>query len=164
MPDPHVALSITIDEGNVGFRHFWAKRVTGFDNSVHCAECLRGQRLPEVNTEFARGGLITLSMRPDSLVYICGVATPWNWSNNFHLALRVRTGSSCTSTFYTGARVEVTNGLAIPILDEAAKQLFPNLSADFLTCRNFQFGAQMFPARPSLNFDRDNSPVDDSKN
>jgi hypothetical protein len=38
-------------------------------------------------------------------------------------------------------------GLESISIDEAvARERFPKLSAEYLTCRNFQFGAQMFPA------------------
>lgn len=137
-------VAIDIAEGPSAFRHFWAKRVTGFDSSVHCAECLRGPRLAEVNRQLAQGGRATLSAKAGSLIYICGVASPRNWSNNFHLAFRVTNGGQTVSQLYTGARVTVSNGVAIHIADTAARRLYPELPEHFLTCRNFQFGAQEF--------------------
>lgn len=139
-----VAVTVDFEANDATFRHFWAKRVTGFDSSVHCAECLRGRRLPEVNKDLARGGRATLNAKVGSLIYICGVASPRNWSNNFHLAFRVALGKQITSQFYTGAIVTVCNAVAIPIADSAARNLFPGLPEEFLTCRNFQFGAQQF--------------------
>jgi hypothetical protein len=139
-----IVVSIELEFGDQTFRHFWAKRVTGFDSSVHCAECLRGRRLPEVNKDLARGGRATLNAKVGALIYICGVASPRNWANNFHLAFRVTDGGQTVSQLYTGARVAVSNAVAIPISDTAARHLFPELPDDFLACRNFQFGAQEF--------------------
>lgn len=139
-----IPAEVLIEANEALFRHFWAKRVTGFDATVHCADCLRGPRLLQVNKQLARGGLATLNAKVGSLIYICGVASPRNWSNNFHLACRVTDGGRTVSQFYTGARVTVLNAVAVPIADTTARRLFPELPDQFLTCRNFQFGAQEF--------------------
>lgn len=147
LPDS-IAVEIDVEIGDQGFRHFWAKRVTGFDGAVHCAECLRGPRQQDINKRLAQGGRATLSTRAGSLIYICGVASPRNWSNNFHLAMRVTDGGQTVSQLYTGATIKVSNAVAIPIADDAARNLFSELPEEFLTCRNFQFGAQQF-GRPN---------------
>jgi len=139
-----IPAELLIEANEVLFRHFWSKRVTGFDATVHCADCLRGPRLLEVNKDLARGGRVTLNAKAGSLIYICGVASPRNWANNFHLAFRVTDGGQTVSQLHTGARVAVSNAVAIHIADAAARRLYPELSEQFLTCRNFQFGAQAF--------------------
>lgn len=144
MKSEQIATSIRVEAGPQTFRHFWGKRVSGFDSSVHCAECLRGPRLTHVNKQLAQGGRVTLSAKAGSLIYICGVASPRNWSNNFHLAFRVADGGQTVSQLYTGARVTVSNAVAVPIADTAARRMFPELPEAYLTCRNFQFGAQEF--------------------
>jgi len=100
-----------------------------------------------VNKELAQGGRTILNAKAGSLIYVCGVASPRNWSNNFHLAFRVAAGEQITSQFYTGAAITVSNAVALPISDQMARELFPELSEDFLSCRNFQFGAQAFGRR-----------------
>ncbi len=144
MPAALILVEAFIETNEALFRHFWAKRVTGFDGSVHCAECLRGPRLPDVNKQLAQGGRAVLNAKAGSLIYICGVASPRNWSNNFHLAFRVTDGGQTVSQLYSGAGVTVSNAVAVPIADTTARRLFPDLPEAFLTCRNFQFGAQQF--------------------
>lgn len=97
-----------------------------------------------MNKHLAQGGRVTLSVRAGSLIYVCGVASPRNWSNNFHLAFRVTDGGQTVDRLYTGACVTVSNAVPIHIADAAARRLYPNLPEQFLTCRNFQFGAQEF--------------------
>jgi hypothetical protein len=152
-----IALEVAIDTAECAqaFRFFWAKRVTGFDSSTHCAECLSGPRLSAVNKDLARGGRAIIQAPAGSLIYICGVASPRNWSNNFHLALRVVEREQTVSQLYTGACVTVTNAVAIPIADAAARRMYPHLPEEFLTCRNFQFGAQEF-GRPDNDFQPSN--------
>jgi hypothetical protein len=82
--------------------------------------------------------------KPGQLVYFCGVATPWSWRSNAHLAGEVCQGESATIELWTGDRLDVEGLKQIAISDQRAYLLFPDHGRDFLTCRNFQFGAQMF--------------------
>lgn len=45
---------------------------------------------------------------------------------------------------YTGDTVAISDCELIPFNDAEAIRRFPQLPAEFLTCRNFQFGAQQF--------------------
>jgi len=142
-----IEVRVQVSKGWQGFKYFWALRVDGFDPTNHCQPCFIGERLLQVRLPLAAGGVAKIRARPGAKIYICGVADPYRWKNNFHLPVVAREGSEAAGTLYTGADVEVFNGEELPIDASAAKERYPTLGEEFLTCRNFQFGAQYF--RPS---------------
>ncbi len=127
-----------------GFKYFWMKRVTGFNPEVHCARCLRGDYENIVGSRMAANAPQRLNAAPGEVFYLCGVSTPYRWEKNAHLAFLAERNSTATLDLYTGDRVIITNARAIPFTDEAARYQYPDKGAAYLTCRNFQFGAQHF--------------------
>lgn len=150
------------------YRHLWAMVVTGFDDREHCLKCLKGTRVKEV-TVMARGGsdFVEVDVPEGAFLYLCGVVYPFDWSSNFHLVLRrapevvpdlvdvddpywqVRTlppsgpiGGFIENCF--GDMMGFRNAEMVEFDDQKAKALYPNLGPEFLTCRNFQFGAHYF--------------------
>lgn len=136
MPDR--ALRIT------GFRYFWLKRVVGFYPSQHCAGCLKGGYVK---------GVVGVNMPSDvdlqfeaaagELFYLCGVASPYQWANNAHLAFRATPGSHARLSLFNGGLVTVANAATVEFTDAPALEFYPDKGRAFLTCRNFQFGAAL---------------------
>jgi len=129
-----------------GWRYLWCKTVRGFNPGIHCARCLVG----EYDNAFGRNApvnkTVALTHEQGTILYFCGVANPYKWDNNAHLAGRVKAGAVSRLALYNGD-VLIVDGLeAIPIAAKPAEALFPQKDASFLTCRNFQFGAQVFMA------------------
>ena len=129
-----------------GWRYFWGKRVNAFDPNVHCARCLVGSyvkpigvRMP-VNEEIGLPGFVE-----NDILYVCGVSAPYRWANNLHLAVRVTGDRNDRATMqaYNGDLLVITGAIAIPFDDAAAKADHPHRGKDYLTCRNFQFGASL---------------------
>ncbi len=138
---------ITENDSLKGFRYFWMKKVVGFNNQVHCARCLKGGYEKQVSNHLPGNVEIELSRYNEGdLIYICGVSSLYRWEKNFHLAGRVGNGN-VRVTLYTGDVLEVQGIEEISISDEAAKRLYPDRTDEFLTCRNFQFGVQMFETK-----------------
>lgn len=134
----------TPNETVTGFRHFWAKHVRGFDPSKHCARCLVGSYERRFGLRSVVNDLVPLSgYAAGDLLYFCGVANPLRWERNMHLAVRVTGDPDDTArvALYTGDELTVSGALAVPFTDERARSRYPDLGPDFLTCRNFQFGA-----------------------
>lgn len=127
-----------------GFRYWWLKTVTGFIKSTHCASCLRGSYLPDLGRDFPANAPYEADMQEGTVLYLCGVASPYRHERNFHLAMRTKAGGAVERTLYNGQRVVVEGVEVITFTDEAARGLFPERGERFLTCRNFQFGAQYF--------------------
>lgn len=130
-----------------GFRYMWMKTVRGFQQSRHCAQCLIGGYDKRFGLSMAAGFRYEAHYHEGTLLYLCGVSTPYRWERNFHLAGKVKAGAEASVDLYTGARIVVAGLEQIKFDDGAARRLFPELGEEFLTCRNFQFAAQVFGRR-----------------
>lgn len=128
----------------VGFRYFWAKTVNDFDSSVHCAKCLIGDYIKQVGTKMAVNEVIDINVPDSQVVYLCGVAVPYKWENNAHIAVRQKQGALAILSLYNGDKVMIKDAERVEFDDLAAKTLHPNKGKAFLTCRNFQFGSHHF--------------------
>lgn len=116
-------------------RYFWLKKVTGINLSVHCASCLTGAYWPGVNGN-SRYGDIEL---PPGTYYLCGVAYPFVWENNFHLAF-VDDPSSNISYSSNGVTVEIARARRILFSEDDIDINHPKRQfASYRTCRNWQF-------------------------
>jgi hypothetical protein len=130
-----------------GFRYFWAKYVSGFDKSQHCARCLVGDWSRYTKTNMVAGGMkyIMGESQKFDYLYICGVAYPWSWPNNFHMVMRPKVGSF--------ARMETWNGFVLTAKDAELLNIphmplgYRGYGKAFTTCRNFQFGWAAYAAR-----------------
>jgi hypothetical protein len=120
------------------------KTVIGFDSGQHCARCLRGDYVKAVGLKMPVNEDLALDYPEGTILYLCGVSTPYQWRNNLHLAVRVKAGATATAGAWTGDRVEILGAEALPIDGLVARRAFPSRNSAFLTCRNFQFGAQYF--------------------
>ncbi len=144
-----VDLSLRVESQHdalLGWRYFWAKKVGAINPRVHCARCLVGP--------YERGIGITMAVNTDirlagynvgDILYVCGVASPHRWPNNLHVAAEVTGDSRDTARIaaYTGDRINLVGATQIAFDDTVAAREYGNLSASYLTCRNFQFGVQM---------------------
>ena len=162
-------LRIDSDRNNlIGWRHFWGKKVVAFDDRFHCARCLVGSQERRVHTATPVNVDIPLpNLKAGDVFYICGVATPWEWANNLHLACRVVSEQNTLFTppkalapkasvlSYVGDRVTVTGAILLPFGDEIASKRYPDRDRSFLTCRNFQFGAEMVDTAILVPYDFD---------
>jgi len=120
-----------IEEFNVTgrFKYLWMKSVTGVNLMQHCAKSLVGEYIEPA---------AQLSLDGD-VYYLCGVALPFVYKNNFHLAFRRRVGSEVIADRH-GIRVRISDAEELPIdssyIDplnvHAAKQAYN-------TCRNWWF-------------------------
>jgi hypothetical protein len=120
------------------------KRVTGFNPKVHCARCLIGHYVQEVGRHLVPGEPCEFRGCPGDVFYLCGVSNPYRWTNNLHLPFVVEPGSNASVTAYTGDVVTITGARQLPFDISVAAELYPDLGMEFLTCRNFQFGAYHF--------------------
>jgi hypothetical protein len=80
---------------------------------------------------------------PGELFYLCGVASPYQWANNAHLAFRATEGRASQLTLWNGGVISVANAAAVRFTDAQALEFYPDKAMSFLTCRNFQFGAAL---------------------
>jgi hypothetical protein len=130
----------------VGWHYLWCKAVEGFDSSKHCARCLVGKYSKQFGLKAPINQDVELAYDEGTVLYFCGVSTPYAWKNNAHLAGRVNKDAYCSIEMWTGDILHVLGMEQIKFNDSVANHRFPDLGKEFLTCRNFQFGAQLFPA------------------
>ncbi|MCL2711383.1 MAG: hypothetical protein FWE95_10935 [Planctomycetaceae bacterium] len=132
-----------------GFASFWGVHVRGFNAKKHCQYCLLGKRESSINIGIPAAVPISILMRGDYF-YLCGVVSTRGISHkeymrrNFHMPVRCSPSSTATKTTYNGFTVTVENAELIPFTGEVAKELYGDLPEKYWTCRNFQFGAQMY--------------------
>jgi len=127
-------------EINAPFRYLWLKYVTGVNLGVHCAQCLKGDYSIQISPDTGKRPEILLDEHPSKVVYLCGVSKPYDWSKNFHLAMREVEGESF-EVDQLGIRMTVENAIPLPIEAETMKaNAHPKLADKaYSTCRNWQF-------------------------
>lgn len=134
----------------VGWRYLWAIEVWGFDHTQHCLQTFakHSRRIPEVKPGMRSDSPIEVTFgptppgRPASFLYVCGVATVGGYRNNLHAVVKPRRGGFANVTAYTGDVLTVVGGDLQPIPE--LPQLYNGMSAEFTTCRNFQWAVSAF--------------------
>jgi len=128
------------------FRHFWGQVVRGFNPARHCLPCLIGARKKTIRPTMAsthKNG-VALEIQEGEYFYLCGVSHTFAHRENFHLAGVIESGATASLTTF-GKRSVVVHGMrAIQIDPGPAATLFQGKGREYLTCRNFQFAAQVF--------------------
>jgi hypothetical protein len=133
-----------------GFAHLWVKYVTGFAPSVHCARCLLGPFSQRVRPNaFPVNEPVELDEYGGyDYLYLCGVAKPYSWRNNLHLAVVPCPGHTAEAEAWNGVvfRIDGAMAVAIPELPIG----YDGRTKAFTTCRNWRFGVSAYglPAMP----------------
>jgi hypothetical protein len=122
--------------------YFWGKHVHGFDNTKHCARCLIGPYEKSISKNMPLNADIEISFNGKAF-YLCGVAKPYRWEHNFHLALISGTDTLIEKT-YNDFTVIVEGVRKFEFSDEKAAISYSYYGNEFKTCRNFQFGVSFF--------------------
>lgn len=121
------------------FRYMWCKSVLGFNPSVHCARCLRGEYHPDLSPDGMRAGDIqTIELGEAEIYYLCGVSS--SWELNLHLPVQKAPGAPGFQIEQPGVTVTVSGGVVrLPI-----PAVMPDVPREFGTCRNWLFGVGHF--------------------
>lgn len=125
----------------------WLKEVTGFNPAHHCAKCLTGKYIVEYGLRMQANTSFYIPAKEGGVYYACGVASPYKWNRNMHLAMTGKQGSTCKVDLYTGDSIVFDGFEQINFDSNAATSLFSGRAASYLTCRNFQFGCHYFGLR-----------------
>lgn len=116
------------------FKYLWLKTVRDVDLSQHCAKCLIGEYDTRISNHITEIHNIPLS---DCIYYLCGVAQPYNWHRNFHLAFAPSAGKLLTYE-NNGISVEIEDAVPLPI-DDSNNNHPKMIYKSYSTCRNWQF-------------------------
>lgn len=126
-----------------GFAHFWMLYVNGWNPKTHCIKSLVGERNLAVNPQMQTGITDITCNGWCDYIYICGVAYPMVFNNNFHLAGSYEEGTISEKKTYNGFTVRVYNLKEIeinPVPEEHRSHFYDKQ----VRCRNFQFGFQQY--------------------
>lgn len=121
------------------FRYLWLKYITGVNLSVHCAGCFKGVYSQKINPKITSVQNAELNECETNIFYLCGVANPYNWNKNFHLAFKTKEGSMIDYTS-NGIHIIIENAEQLPIsMDDINTSLKHADQKEYYTCRNWQF-------------------------
>jgi hypothetical protein len=151
-PYKEILLTVTHESKRTlgGFLAFWGYHVNGFDDDLHCQKCLIGTREFKVHRRMPSSGSPLTIPLTGNYFYICGVVDFKVFShqeymqNNFHLPVRWKEGSTAEAITYNGFVFTIANAEQVPISDEVAKMQYHHRGYKYWSCRNFQFGSQMY--------------------
>lgn len=118
------------------FRYLWLKTVKGVDLTQHCAKCLIGEYDPRITATMKEAADIELQ---DEVYYLCGVAYPFIWANNFHLAFMPAEGQNIHYES-NGITIDIEGAAQLPISEDNVDIHYPKAHLkSYRTCRNYQF-------------------------
>lgn len=121
---------------NANFKYLWMKTVKAVDLEQHCARCLIGNYDKRISPTMKEGRGIALE---DAVYYLCGVAQPFRWEKNFHLAFRPATGKSVHYES-NGITIDIEGAEQLPISQDNIDVGHPKAKFKaYNTCRNWQF-------------------------
>lgn len=128
---------------NSKFKYLWLKYIYGVNLNLHCARCLLGAYCKDINIETESISNIKLDEYPAKAYYLCGVAKPTRWENNFHLAFIYKKGSTIEIDEH-GIYVKIKDAKRIDIAQvDIEKSPNPHkYDKKYNTCRNWWFAHQ----------------------
>ena len=119
------------------FKYLWLKAVKYVDLSKHCARCLIGNYDNRINSDTKV--VHDVELNDGDIYYLCGVAFPYKWENNFHLAFRYKDGSNIEYS-NNGITVKIKDAERLPIDSKYNNPLDKHIhNKAYYTCRNWQF-------------------------
>nr|WP_302577923.1 hypothetical protein [Methanobrevibacter arboriphilus] len=121
------------------FRYLWLKYILKTRLSVHCATCLVGEYSKHISPQLKSKENIILNEAPAKAYYLCGVASPYNWNKNFHLAF-IEKEREIININENGIEICIENAKRIPItVDDIDWDYKHANKKEYNTCRNWQF-------------------------
>lgn len=129
-------MNITKMNVNGDFNYLWLKSVEDVDLMKHCANCLTGDFVKEIKASTKHLENFPLD---NKIYYLCGVARPWNWNDNFHLAFMPSPGNVLIFED-KGITITIHDAKALPINTASINHDHPKAKfKTYHTCRNWQF-------------------------
>ena len=134
-------MTVEIEEIKITRNWFtiWLMYVNGVNLSQHCKPCLKGftSRKIHKNTKCLEN--VELNEAESEYYYLCGVASPYSWENNFHLAWKEKEGSIIEYES-NGISIKLKNAERITFSEDDIDFSLRNADKkEYYTCRNWQF-------------------------
>lgn len=132
---------ITIENISISenFKYLWLKYVNDVNLNVHCAKSLLGDYSKKISTKKGSYTNIVLDESDYKAIYLCGVAFPYVWEKNFHLAFKYSKGDILKYNS-NGIDITIKNAVRLPIDIKYIDFSHPKAKFKcYYTCRNWQF-------------------------
>jgi hypothetical protein len=127
------------------FVQLWGKYVKAFNPAKHCIYCLKGDPEAQIHREMVDGD--EYQLRNDfRYFYLFAMGRGDRSRSNVHFAVEPRPGSVASIGSLYGVTFTIHDAFALRV-DRLPKG-WMGLDDEFTTCRNFQFGVQMFGYHP----------------
>jgi hypothetical protein len=130
------------------FVQLWGVHVKDFDSEKHCQYCLKGRKEPQLHRTMLSGDYQLSSDAP--YFYLFAMGRGFRRDTNVHLAVKPYPGAVASIGSMYGVTFTIRDARALRI-DRLPKG-WMGLDEDYTTCRNFQFGVQMFGYNPKKRF------------
>lgn len=118
------------------YKYLWLKKVDSVNLMEHCAKCLIGSYDKRIDSETT---FLLDAPLEDAVYYLCGVAYPYEWENNFHLAFMPSEGETIEYSF-NGISITISDAKMLPISEVNLNRMHPKSKfKSYHTCRNWQF-------------------------
>jgi hypothetical protein len=130
------------------FVQLWGKHVTGFRPEKHCIYCLKGRKERQLYRTMPSGDYPLSNDAPYFYLFAMGRAP--RRDTNVHLAVQPYPGAAASIGSMYGVTFTIRDARALR-MDRLPKG-WMGLEEDYTSCRNFQFGVQMFGYNPQNRF------------
>ena len=131
-----------IEKSTQKFAWLWGKHVTGFNQAKHCLACLKGPDPEEAIDPQMVSCDYPLKATGAPYFYLCGVGRTEPGRTNVHLVVEPCPGAVASVGSVYGITFTIRDARALQI-DRLPKG-WMGLTDRYTTCRNFQFGVQVF--------------------
>jgi hypothetical protein len=129
-----------MEQASQTFVQLWEIHINGFDQEVHCQDCLNGRKELQIHRAMASGDY-TLKNETDSF-YLFAMGRGYKRESNVHLAVQPYPGAVGTIGSLCGVTFTIRDAKALRV--DRLPEGWMGLDEDYTNCRNFQFGVQEF--------------------
>jgi hypothetical protein len=133
-----------MEQASQKFVQLWGVHVSGFRQDKHCIYCLKGRKEGQLHRAMASGDYKLDTGAP--YFYLFGMRRAPRRDSNVHLAVEPYPGAVASIGSLYGVTFTIRDARALRI-DRLPKG-WMGLDESFTSCRNFQFGVQVFGYRP----------------
>jgi hypothetical protein len=132
-----------MEQATQKFVQLWGKHVSGFRPEKHCIYCLKGRTETQIDKAMTSGDYEIHTGAPYFYLFAMGRAP--RRDSNVHLAVQPYPGAVASIGSLYGVTFTIRDARALRI-DRLPKG-WMGLDDLYTSCRNFQFGVQMFGYR-----------------
>lgn len=125
------------------FVQLWGMYVKDFDPTKHCIFCLKGRKERELHRQIADRDYELATDFP--YFYLFAMGRGDRSISNVHLPVRPHPGAVASIGSLYGVTFTIRDAYALRI--DRLPEGWMGLNREYTSCRNFQFGAQMFKNR-----------------